>query len=437
MTVSLWIPTAWQFGELAAGEARQGAMQQAVSQAIKRHLFEETETESGEDSAYDRALLAFMAMLREPLSPKTRPSARDLWSALLPAEALTDPTSLTTDAKQQVPEPIEVAFCWAMHGLCSALALRWVGTDDDPDEEDVEPGEAVPDPSSQASTYFKIEHHEAVTVIARLVRLATGHRNSSDTTTKAEDVRLVSAILLDSLLAVCGDGFAVVAGETLNRGGKAHTPKWIEVRSPTLVQRIASLLAELPFRFTLQPLKQPAAYRLEDPGPSATDEGDYFHVHLIGYRRDNGFLRDLHDGFQRAEHRAPAFDRYVEAINLQQAVPWRINRPLLNWVRQLCTLAHDPDSAEAAYPGLREWVLEKFYQPSKEGARKTIERPVEFLVNPLALRALEELCPAEGALPTFYLPWKADYRGRIYAETPWLTPQGGDIQRAEFFPMRT
>lgn len=465
--MSLWIPADLQFGEFAPGEARPGATRQAVAQAIKRHLFQDTETEPEAGSTYDRMLRAFREQLRGPLSSGTRTSVRDLWSLLLSDEK-SDPATTPAGSNQTraaetvsepefehepehghqeiddaakagepeaVPEQVEGVFCFAVQGLCSALALRWTGmvdeaADDDEDEAESE-GEDAADSDEEASATFKVERYQAVTAIARIVRPAVAGlmRDHSSDPSFNEDVRLVSAVLLDALLVVSCDWFEVT-GQAVNDGGKTSTPKWIEVRSAALTQRIEALLEELPFRFTLQPLKKPVVYRHDESVPSDINEKDYFQVDLIGYRRSNQILRDLHKGFQRPQNRDPAFGRYVEAINLQQAVPWRINRPLLDWARRLCALARDPDQAEAAYPGLHKWVSENFYQPEKTGQRKDVERPGEFLDNPLAARALAELCPAEGTPPSFYLPWKADYRGRIYAETPWLTPQGADVQRA-------
>ncbi len=466
MSLSLWIPADLQFGEFAPGEARPGATRQAVAQAIKRHLFQDSETESGAGFTYTRMLKEFWELLGRPLSPGTRSSVWELWSVLLlcdevtataaiPAESQTPAAETVSepeletehdhrkidnageDEPEPVPERVEIVFCCAVQGLCSSLALRWTGmldeaTDDGEDEEKDEGKNAV-GPDEETSATFKVERSQALTAIAQLVRPAVQdwmRDHPADAATQAEDLHLASKALLDALLAVSSDGFAEVTGEVVNRGGKPYTPKWIEVRSPTLTQRIEALLKELPFRFTVQPLKEPVAYRSDDRGPSGVKERDYFQVDLIGYRRTNTFLRDLHKGFQRPQNRAPTFERYVQAINLQQAVPWRINQPLLQWARRLCALARDPDQAEAACPGLHEWVLENFYQPAKTAQRKAVERPGEFLDNPLAARALAELCPVEGTPPTFYLVWKADYRGRIYAETPWLTPQGADVQRA-------
>jgi|GEM_PF-2314000 len=437
MSLSLWIPADQQFGEPVPGEARRGATRQAVAETIKRHLFRETESGAEANFTYDRLLLAFAKELQPPLSSKARPSAQALWSTLCPAQ-----DSPITEA-DQVPAQVEAAFCFSVQGLCSALARGWSGMAHDAnDDEEEDAGEENPDDSSgapptppdPAALRFRIEHQEAVTAISALVRLV-GWRGtpapSCDTTTQAEDARLAARVLLDTLLATLADLFAIVDGTTEVRGGKPYTLKWIELRKPDLAQRIESLLKELPFRFTVQPLKKAVAYRFDESCPSDGNEKDYFRVDLIGYRRTNRFLRELHAGFRH--NRPHAFERYVEAVNLQQAVPWRINRPLLQWAWRLSALAAGTDRADAdgsTCPDLRDWVREDFYQPSPSGGGKIIERPGEFLDSPLAARALAELCPDQGTPPTFYLPWKADYRGRLYAETPWLTPQGGDLQRA-------
>jgi hypothetical protein len=135
-------------------------------------------------------------------------------------------------------------------------------------------------------------------------------------------------------------------------------------------------------------------------------------------------------------------------------VAWRINLPLLDLARRLAACAADPvvQEAEARQAGLttgaaeelRDWIVKEFYEPKPvvTRARRKYLRPGEVLDHPLMVSGLAELCAlgadgnadggANGTQPRFFLPWKADYRGRIYAETPWLTPQGGDLQRALF-----
>lgn len=448
MSVSLWIPSALQFGELAPGEARQGAMRQALAQTIKSHLF--GEAAGGETgSSYDRILIAFAQALSEGFAaPDSRPAAQTLWASLFPAEQLSA-AAAATDANQ-VPAAVESAFCFCVHGLCAAVALHRVEslepTAVDPVEEDDEEEETGENDGPGAADW-RADYPQAVGLVAGLLRQAAWRwlrDDCADETAKAEGLRLVAAVLLDTLLGALGDWFAVETGETRIRNGRPHTSKSIGVRQPALAQRLGGLLAALPFRFTVQPLRQPVAYRPNHRGPADDQEMDCFRVDLIGYRRTNDFLRHFHAGAASPHHRAPDFLRYVEAVNIQQAVPWRINRRLLHWACALIQIGggrarFDPNASPdlaaldpEALKALREWVRENFYRPAGTGPRKTIERPGEFLDSPLAYRVLDELCRngSDGQPVAFYLAWKADYRGRLYAETPWLTPQGGDLQRA-------
>ncbi|MGB4334915.1 MAG: DNA-directed RNA polymerase [Chromatiaceae bacterium] len=486
MSLTLWIPAAWQYGELPPAVGRHGALRQAVVQAIKRHLFAETAEESPLGASFGEVLLAFWAGLAEPLSPRARDSVRALWAALFPPDALRPPatadkaptplaSSVNPDAGQsasppptngqdgtrpdeiEIPPPVSDGFCWSVQGLCTALALGWLGerpdalgihdAEDEEAEADAETGSAPGRPDAPPLA-TRVEYFAAVSAIAHWVRLAAWRQRQASEAAGAgdEDIRLVAAILLDTLLRACGEAFAVVTGETVRLEGKAHTLKWVELRNPALVKGITALLAELPARFTVQPLRQPVAYRPGKPEPASDAQGDQFRVELIGYRRQNNFLRRLQAGLQAAEYRAPGFAAYLEAINGQQAVAWRVNGPLLGVVDQLRALAADPEAnpevwgvrsdavssgpAVANRAAVRAWVLERIYTPPPAGERKTIQRPAEFLDSPLARQALAQLCPADAPPPPFYLAWKADYRGRIYAGTPWLTPQGGDLQRA-------
>ncbi|WP_295447107.1 DNA-directed RNA polymerase [uncultured Thiodictyon sp.] len=445
MSVSLWISSASQFGELAPGESRQGALRQALAQAIQRELFGDAAAAAG--PSYDQALLAFAKALSAGfVAPDSRPAAQSLWAALFPANVLE--SSAAASEKDEVPKTVSDAFCLGVHALCAALALQWVespnGADDDTAEDDRGADDETLTPGSAG---WQADYPHVLGALTALLRQAAWHwlRNDrTDETAKAEDLRLIAAVLLDTLLAVLGDWFAVRTGETRSRNGRPYTQKYIALLQPALAQRIERLLTALPFRFTVQPLKQPVAYRPGDPGPAEGDEQNYFRVDLIGYRRSNAFLRRLQADATEAAQRAPEFLRYVEAVNIQQAVPWRINRDLLHWARRLIAIGGGKAEPDPTAKGdtdapaeLRAWVHEAFYAPVKSGTRAKIERPGEFLDSPLADRVVKALCPAEpDAAPViFYLPWKADYRGRIYAETPWLTPQGGDLQRALFeFP---
>lgn len=449
MSVSLWIPSALQFGELASGEERQGATRQALAQAIKTHLFKDAAGKEA-SSSYERILMTFAHALSKGLiAPDSLPAAQTLWTALFPAELLAKGAAATEAI--QIPEAVETAFCFCIHGLCAAVAQHQIKAltlaVEDPAEEDDNAEEETGENALSDVIEWRADYPEMVRLVVGLLRQLAWRWLQDDTaadTAKAEALHLVGTVLLDTLLGAFGDWFAVKTGATCTRNGRPHTPKYIVIQQPALAQRLESLLAALPFRFTVQPLKEPVAYRPDDRGPADDKETDYFRVDLIGYRRTNKFLQDFHAGAANPHHRAPDFLRYIAAVNLQQAVPWRINRGLLHWACCLIQIGggkawFEPDASPdpaglspETLTELREWVHGHFYQPARTSQRKTIERPGEFLDSPLASGVLKQLLEDEpdGQPVAFYLPWKADYRGRLYAETPWFTPQGGDLQRA-------
>jgi len=445
MGVALWISPALQFGGLAPGDARQSALRQAVAQAVRGHLFAETAPGSEADSPYLRALLSFSEVLSAGFTAE-RAGAQTLWAGLVPADELA-----AAAQAEEVPEQIEGAFCLSVQALCAALAIDWVGAPDSrgETETDDEGAEDSEEAAESAGGEWRADYPRVVGALVALLRQATWRwvrdRGLEGVGTN-EDLRLIATLLLDTLLGTLGDWFTVETVEWDADDGQRRTRREVVLRQPELGGRIGRLLAELPFRFTLHPLKEPVAYRLSDRGPPDGDDTEYFRIDLIGYRRSNGFLRRLHAGATALGHCAPEFQRYVDAVNIQQAVPWRLNLGILHWARCLVAVGgggsegHEGEPPEVAgldpdaRANLVQWVREGFYRPPGTGTRKAIERPGEFLDSPLASAVIKDLCQEgpDGQPVAFYLPWKADYRGRIYAETPWLTPQGGDLQRALF-----
>lgn len=426
MPLSLWIPPDSQYGLLAPGEARTNAFQRAVEQALKRYLFEDRD--GGDPTtavpSYNDALRHFDAALRsQPSFGRDRQAAARLWQALL---------SIDTPPEQPsagVHERIEGIFCLMLHGVCAALAKQVLRTES-ADSSDQDDG----DDDTDEHNLPGVEYAEAVRVLAEQLRrlaarwlrtLPEHERPASD------DWSLMARLLLEPLLTAFEGRFVVYTlDQKRQRDGRPHTEKRIEIAQPELAQRIERLLETLPLSFSPQPLKQPTAYYLDDPGPSDDEADMCIRVDLIGYRQTNRFLRGVHRDIQCPESRPPDFRRYVAAINVQQAVHWRINRPLLDWTRRLIALIKTRP-ANAVDKSLSEWIKDTLYRPTK-GTRKAFKQSAAFLDSPLASRALDDLCPSDPRQepPAFYLPWKADHRGRIYAETPWLTPQGGDLQRA-------
>lgn len=429
MALSLWISPDSQYGLPAPGEARTNAYQRAVEQALKQHLFKDQDAgaPTAAASPYDDGLRQFNAALTStPSFGRDRQKAGRLWQALLASDTPQE------HPEASVRERIEGLFCLALHSLCAALAeqtLRQNSTDTSDDDEDEDEDEDTDEdnrPGVEYAETARVLAEQLRRLAARWLRLKPEHERPEN-----DDWNLVARLLLEPLLVAFKAQFVVrTLDQKRQRDGRPHTEKRIEIAQLELTQRIERLLATLPLSFSPQPLRHPPAYYLDDPGPS-NDEADMcIRVDLIGYRQTNAFLRTVHHDIQCPEHRPPDFPRYVAAINVQQAVHWRINRPLLQCAYDFIALAKAP-AADPKHKDLRDWIQEKLYRPIK-GTRKRFKQPAEFLDSPLARRALDELCPSDPQHepPPFYLPWKADHRGRIYAETPWLTPQGGDLQRA-------
>jgi DNA-directed RNA polymerase len=437
MALSLWISPALQYGVPARGEARQGASRQIVAQAIKRHLFLEKEAEqssekeaeqssekeaeqSSEKSHYQKSLDKFTAKLTPDLKTKNQ-MLISLWQALLSED-----------------ESEENLFCLTLHVLCAVLAQQWVDQDantDDEDEND-EIDDNVADPAANAVERFQVV--SALTHPLRQHMWKRLRKSPEDQYPDNESWYAVAHILVNILLESLDNWFELKTGDTRQQDGKAHTPKTITICQPELTDRLNKLLKGLPLSFTAQPLKEPVAYHFDNAPPENDTADTCIQINLIRYGQSNEFLRDTHRQLLWQDHRPPKFQRYLDAINVQQAVPWRINRALLDQVRCLNKVV-EVESSTDENAELIAWVKAHLYRPKNERPKTFLSkknndrsaRAAEFLDNPLAKLALDELCPADSDdSHTFYLPWKADYRGRIFAETPWFMPQGADLQRA-------
>ncbi|MCB1628661.1 MAG: hypothetical protein KDI48_13130, partial [Xanthomonadales bacterium] len=198
--------------------------------------------------------------------------------------------------------------------------------------------------------------------------------------------------------------------------------------APGLKARLVSFLTHAPLTMTLQPLLTPPAYASRVAGDS---DGQFRELPLLDYRRLNEPLRAFLELLQPSH-----FARVLPGLDAQQAVAWRLNQRLLACAQTLTELAAADDTGPAA--GLdpsqvSAWrassFLEAFYteQQQRGVTRKIL--PGNYLRNPLVKSVIADAF-VEGAPRAFYLPWKADYRGRFYPETPWFSPQGGDLQRA-------
>ncbi|GEM_PF-5940759 len=178
--------------------------------------------------------------------------------------------------------------------------------------------------------------------------------------------------------------------EGLNAEGQFRTCKviWLGLEATEQLQR---LVRDFPKRLTVQPLTNPPCYRKPD-GDIPPDWEDY--GPLVRRRRYNSFL-------SRWDRELPPSGDYVTNVERLQQVAWRLNPTLSRW--------------------LRHW-LDRGCLPVT-----LTEEEQNLLQSPLFQRL-----STAGEPIRFYLPWRADYRGRVYPRTPYFNFQGGDLQRALF-----
>lgn len=282
---------------------------------------------------------------------------------------------------------------------------------------------------------------------------------------------LAKAIAL-AAIATTGDHLRVQQQTVCARNGTPLTLDCI-VASESIADRLAQVFRNTPHAFTLQPLREPPLYSGPGARPDDADPATTTRRYLVDWRISTPFLRKFAGACHTPEFLAPM----IKAVNAQQAVRWRINRRLMEWVRVMAWLDTSPTA-----PGAPPHWIETFSVPVRKAVkdidfwpptgiqigrllatgasgkrdpnapvllrqqrtqrlsqltpeRKPSSRSVNPLDNPLvssvfASCGLNQADDDADAGNTFYLAWFADFRGRIYVDTPWFTPQGADVQRA-------
>lgn len=373
MSIGIWVPSQMQFGAAPPERARHGVVVRAVATAVQRSLFGEGGGEK-EAAAFARAWQEFWANQDRVNAIVAALAGRGF---VAPAEA--DAAAAGQDDAQGAPsqvadgggsevgeadQQINALFCVTLFGLCMRLADGRVATadpaleTDDADaldsdaelaeeeqqaEEDVRPRE----PTEPLSAEFA----EVVARIADLLLQLAPPRGSAGAGAKPrragkaaaraekpgrDHARLLAKALLECLLKTMPDTF-YLEEQSLEYGETGPvTRQRIVVRARKLPSRINALLADLPYRFTMQPLREPARYADRDP---LAENETRIHVPLISYRRSNDFLRDFTDAALVGRKSPYDFSSYTRAVNFQQAVPWRINVALLSHARCLAELA--------------------------------------------------------------------------------------------------
>lgn len=281
----------------------------------------------------------------------------------------------------------------------------------------------------------------------------------------------VAKATVESVVASTGDCFTIVPKEVHSATGELRTVHCITV-SADLLARLIALTRRLPHVFTLQPLNEPPSYYMDHSGATKPDPETTTRHNLIDWAVSTPFLRKFADTCHQPEF----LQGLLTAVNAQQAVRWRVNRKLMEWVRVMAwldTTTHSKkmpewlesfsEPVQRAFEACRRWPpdgiqirrLLEANVSSADGAdravllRSTGAAPLSSLTkarqspttvpnpldNPLvssvfASLGLDDKAGEYDKRNTFFLAWFADFRGRIYVDTPWFSPQGADIQRA-------
>ena len=283
----------------------------------------------------------------------------------------------------------------------------------------------------------QIELHQSLlrVKLARALRFfASGQFRLQQREERAENA--VPMQIEQSTFELFGEALLNALPIALGKASLHWQPKRVDGKTQRMLCLSAPLRASLigflnsaPMIFTLQPLRTARRYSKE---PLQSGDEKLREVPLFGYRRLNDPLRKFLDML-----RPKQFERFLPGVDAQQAVAWRLNQRVLNCAQTLSGMCNGHHEAGSKVSGLskdqvaewRDWSARTMFRLQHAGKSSRKILPGQFLSNPLVKSVLDDAF--EGGEPkAFYLPWKADYRGRIYAETPWLTPQGGDLQRA-------
>lgn len=486
MLPSQYIPFASQLGMSdSLGGARRSAHEQGLSQALIRHLIPESDLKAvlerfqsalgsmlAQDSIEFRLQLAVHANLKPTGGRKSAKQlevdqAREERSKLLALLELSPPLPDSCDPKH----PLAAILALTMHCLGHALAeTAFTPQDDDPAEAedpgaDMEDDHGAEDVALDAAEVSRLQGSgsEAVgkmPVTLAFVELRLGralrsaalqrwiqrcfeeldsadreatYRRAIETFGISEaSCSLVARVLLSAIPEAFEGNPEPLSWKTEELPGKARTVKRLEI-SDAVHDRLTGYLKEAPLTETLQPLTSPPSYRngLSELQTSGTTSGRL--LPLVRYRHSNKALETFHHRIME-----PAdIERCVEAIDEQQRVAWRLNLGVLKVAQTLEKLGPGEAQLPAELEGLAgvqiaQWckfVYQKLFALDGGPNQRKI-MPGNFLRNSLVTSVIKDAGSESGKAKTFYLPWKADYRGRIYPETPWFSPQGGDLQRA-------
>lgn len=157
------------------------------------------------------------------------------------------------------------------------------------------------------------------------------------------------------------------------------------------------------------------------------------HLHgarsLVKLERTNALSADVKHLIERSD-----MPRVFSALNILQRTGWRINRPVLDACRQIY---HSAPETELGQEQMRLRLAEKHECTIIKGQAgsdpkfhfvRTTEGLESHRTAPSVkgqLDQLDDLAKQEA----FFFPYQIDYRGRIYPQATWLSPQSDDLAK--------
>lgn len=203
------------------------------------------------------------------------------------------------------------------------------------------------------------------------------------------------------------------------------------------VNRISDLV-ELTMPLHMPCIEPPKPWTCLNDGGYHTPEMRFIMPHCV-------VMRHIKSPALLDELRAANWGTVLTAINAVQETAWQINREMLSTILQVAK-HHNMDEivsqAESPRPGKPEWLeegmkkedmdedqLKEFHMWKREMAQWHTDRKLQgtkwgrFYT---ATRVANEMKEHDA----IYFVYQADFRGRLYAQTTGVSPQGSDLQKS-------
>ncbi|MCU0757173.1 MAG: hypothetical protein MUE46_19010 [Xanthomonadales bacterium] len=326
-----------------------------------------------------------------------------------------------------------VGVCLIDAGLSASVPETEPTDEDDTDDEDGAAGDDEGEPLTGAAVLRQLELQPAAlmqtaipreSVIGQLADLLM--RASWEPATEAdpdagrrrrEHCRVLAGLALEQLPAA--------VNQRIDWSQSAKRAEHLLKLDPAIAVWLQQWAIRAALRATPAPLRSPPK-----PEVSAAASTDLLgatgrSLPRLRYRRNNEVLHQY-----AASRRGPWNEEPVRAvIDRHQAVRWRINRDVLEVADALQQLARGNETGLAGGDASTHAHWRAFAQSLFQSRSKRERPPGEMLDNPLVRSVLAEAVPGAEPLP-FHLAVRIDYRGRVVYDTPFFSPQGGDLPRS-------